>query len=76
MKFKSKDKVKMYVDNSKYEGGESYYAYGEVTIVSEQGIKIIFIEDLDYGYYDEKDLELVTEQEFREHECTEHESRS
>lgn len=71
------DKVKMWVDNSKFKGNEeSYYAYGEVTIVSDMGIKIIFIEDLDYAYYNEKDLEVVTEQEYREHERTQSERSS
>lgn len=74
--FKSKDKVKMYIDNSQYKDEESYYAYGEITIISEQGIKVIFIEDLDYAYYNKEDLELVTEQEFRRHERTQHESHS
>lgn len=71
------DKVKMWVDNSKFKNGESYYAYGEITIIHHKlGIKIIFIEDLDYAYYAEKDLEQVTEQEYREHERTQSERSS
>lgn len=51
--FKAGDRVKM-----KYFGG---YATGEVTIVSELGVKIIFDGDfdLDYWYYSAKDLELI-----------------
>lgn len=70
---KSGDKVKMWIDNSKFKGGEDYYAYGEITIVSERGIKVIFIEDLNYTYYNEKDLEVVTEEEYLEHERTQSE---
>lgn len=71
------DKVKMWVDNSKFKGNEeSYYAYGEVTIIRDRRVKIIFIEDLDYAYYDRDKLIPVTEQEYREHERTQSERSS
>jgi len=53
MKFKSGDRVRM-----KYFDG---YAYGEITIISSLGYKVLFDGDWDlaYWYYKEEELELV-----------------
>jgi len=59
MKFKSGDRVRM----KYYEG----YATGEVTIVSELGVKVIFDGDYDlaYYYYREDELEVITEKDIK-----------
>jgi len=52
-KFKVGDRIRMkYYDR---------YAYGEITIVSEQGCKVLFDGDFDlaYWYYKPEELELI-----------------
>lgn len=60
--FKAGDRVRM-----KY---HDRYAYGEVTIVSELGVKVLFDGeyDLDYYYYKPEELEVITPEDIKDKE--------
>ena len=62
MKFKKGDKVRILY------GG--VYHYGEVTIAKEEESKVIFDgnSDLDYWYYNNSKLELITEKDLKDND--------
>ena len=63
MKFKSGDQVRMFTSYG-------YYIYGEVTIVKDSLVKVLWGGDTDYNYdyYNESDLELITEEDLKEND--------
>lgn len=56
MKFKAGDQVRYWYKDGKY------WCYGEVILIGNLGIKVMFGDPLyDYGYYKAEELELIRE---------------